>query len=124
MSSASPILLPALSHPAPTYIVLLLSNHYFNKLFFTLQEKMLDELPNLTSWHRNKEKSLDVSFFCCIFVANKMIKRMTNEEILLTKILKMSHQQVTAGKSFSQEEAERFLDDRLYSYSILIAPLC
>ncbi len=49
---------------------------------------------------------------------------MTNEEILLTKILKMSHHQVTAGKSFSQEEAERFLDYRLHSYSTPIAPLC
>ncbi len=85
---------------------------------------MLGELSNLTSWHRNKEKSLDVSFFCCIFVANKIIMRMTNEEILLTKILKMSHHQVTAGKSFSQEEAERFLDYRLHSYSTPIAPLC
>lgn len=34
---------------------------------------------------------------------------MTNEEVLLTKILKISHQQVMAGKSYSQEEVERFL---------------
>lgn len=39
---------------------------------------------------------------------------MTNEEVLLTKILKISHQQVMAGKSYSQEEVERFLDNRLY----------
>ena len=36
---------------------------------------------------------------------------MTNEEVLLTKILRISHQQVMAGKSYSQEEAEQYLDE-------------
>ena len=35
---------------------------------------------------------------------------MTNDEELLVKILKLSHEKVMAGKSFSQEEAERFWD--------------
>ena len=39
---------------------------------------------------------------------------MTNEEDLLVKILKISHRNVLAGKSYSQDEAERFLDQRLY----------
>ena len=39
---------------------------------------------------------------------------MKNEELLI-KILKLSHSQVVAGKSYSQEEAERFLDQRLPS---------
>ena len=38
---------------------------------------------------------------------------MTNDEELLVKILKLSHSQVMAGKSYSQEEAEQFLDQRL-----------
>ena len=38
---------------------------------------------------------------------------MMNEEERLVKILQLSHSQILAGKSFSQEEAERFLDDRL-----------
>ena len=36
------------------------------------------------------------------------------DEDLLVKILQLSHRQVIAGKSYSQEEVERFLDDRLY----------
>ncbi len=39
---------------------------------------------------------------------------MMNEEERLVKILQLSHSQVLAGKSYSQEEAEHFLDQRLY----------
>ena len=39
----------------------------------------------------------------------------TNEDVLV-KILKFSHKQVMSGRSFSQEEAERFLDQRLYEF--------
>ena len=35
---------------------------------------------------------------------------MTNDEEILVKILKLSHDQVMAGKSYSQEEVELFLD--------------
>ena len=41
---------------------------------------------------------------------------MMSEEERLVKILQLSHSQVLAGKSFSQEEAERYLDDRLYEF--------
>ncbi len=41
---------------------------------------------------------------------------MINEEERLVKILQLSHSQVLAGNSFSQEEAERFLDQRLYEF--------
>ena len=41
----------------------------------------------------------------------------TNEDVLV-KILKFSHEQVMAGKTYSQEEAERFLDQRLYEFTI------
>ena len=34
----------------------------------------------------------------------------------LVKILQLSHSQVLAGKSYSQEEVERYLDDRLYEF--------
>lgn len=38
---------------------------------------------------------------------------MTNsDEDLLAKILKISHQEVMAGKSYSQEEAEHYLNQR------------
>ena len=41
---------------------------------------------------------------------------MKSEEDILVKILKLSHSQVQAGKSYSQEEAEAFLDQGLYDY--------
>ena len=40
-----------------------------------------------------------------------------NEEDLLVKILNISHRNVLAGKSYSQQEAEQFLDQRLYELS-------
>ncbi len=39
---------------------------------------------------------------------------MTNHEDLLVKILQISHEQVMAGKSYSQKEAKRYLDEQLY----------
>ncbi len=50
-----------------------------------------------------------------IFAASKC-DDMMNEEERLVKILQLSHSQVLAGKSYSQEEAERYLDDRLYEF--------
>ena len=49
---------------------------------------------------------------------------MTNEEDLLVKILKVSHEQVMAGKSYSQDEAERFLDQRLYEFRDKMVGTC
>ena len=46
---------------------------------------------------------------------------MTNsKEDLLVKILKISHRNVLAGKNYSQEEAERFLDQRLYEFRDMV----
>ena len=49
---------------------------------------------------------------------------MTNDEELLVKILKLSHEQVLAGKTLSQEEAERFLDQRLYEFRDKMVGTC
>ena len=70
----------------------------------------------LTSLHRNNKKSLGFSNICRNFAANKMHECMMSEEERLVKILQLSHSQVLAGKSYSQEEAERYLDDRLYEF--------
>ena len=50
-----------------------------------------------------------VSKIMPIFAQQNTRLLMTNDEELLVKILKLSHEKVMAGKSFSQEEAERFL---------------
>ena len=49
---------------------------------------------------------------------------MMNEEERLMKILQLSHSQVLAGKSYSQEEAERYLDDRLYEFRNKMVGTC
>ena len=49
----------------------------------------------MTLWHRNK---------------------MMNDEDRLVRILQLSHSQILAGNSYSQEEAEQFLDQRLYEF--------
>lgn len=47
-----------------------------------------------------------------------------NEEDLLVKILKISHRNVMAGKNYSQEEAEHFLDQRLYEFRDKMVGAC
>ena len=49
---------------------------------------------------------------------------MMNEEERLVKILQLSHSKVLAGKSYSQEEAERYLDDRLYEFRNKMVGTC
>jgi len=49
---------------------------------------------------------------------------MMNEEERLIKILQLSHSQVLDGKSYSQEEVERYLDDRLYEFRNKMVGTC
>ena len=49
---------------------------------------------------------------------------MANDEEKLVKILQLSHAQVLAGKSYSQEEADRFLDQRLYEFRDTMVGTC
>lgn len=59
-------------------------------------------------------------YFCCRI---KHMLMMTDEEKLV-KILQLSHSQVLAGKSYSQEEAECFLDQRLYEFRDKMVGAC
>ena len=49
---------------------------------------------------------------------------MMNEEERLVKILKLSHSQVLEGKSNSQEDVERYLDQRLYEFRSKVVGTC
>lgn len=49
---------------------------------------------------------------------------MANDEDLLVKILKHSHEQIMSGKSYSQDEVERFLDQRLYEFRDKMVGTC
>lgn len=46
------------------------------------------------------------------------------DEELLVKILQLSHRNVMAGKSYSQEEVERILDQRLYEFGSKVVGSC
>jgi len=46
------------------------------------------------------------------------------DEDLLVKILKISHQNILAGKSYSQEEVERYLDERMYELTNKVVGTC
>ena len=49
---------------------------------------------------------------------------MSNEEDLLVKILMRSHEELMAGKSYSQEEAEEYLDQCLYEFRDKMVGTC
>ncbi len=53
-----------------------------------------------------------MSYIC----SNKIAEVMMNDEDRLVRILQLSHSQILAGNSYSQEEAEHFLDQRLYEF--------
>lgn len=46
------------------------------------------------------------------------------DEDLLVKILQLSHRNVMAGKTFSHEEAERYLDQRFYELGNKVVGSC
>ena len=47
----------------------------------------------------------------------------TNEDMLV-RILKLSHEQVMAGKTYSQEDVENYLDQRLYEFRNKMVGTC
>ena len=47
-----------------------------------------------------------------------------NEEERLVKILQISHNQILQGNSVSQEEVERYLDQRLYEFRNKMVGAC
>lgn len=49
---------------------------------------------------------------------------MVYDEDSLVKILKISHEQIRAGRSYSQEEVERYLDQRLYEFRDKMVGTC
>lgn len=48
---------------------------------------------------------------------------MTNDEALIA-ILKKSHDDIVAGRTFSQEEAEMFLTQRMYEFRNKMVGTC
>ena len=50
--------------------------------------------------------------------------RITTDEDALIAILRRSHADVMAGKTYSQEEAERFFDQRLYELRDTMVGAC
>jgi len=59
-----------------------------------------------------------------MYFCDKIATYMMNEEDRLVKILQLSHSQVMEGHSYSQEEADRFLDQRLYEFRNKVVEAC
>ena len=78
--------------------------------FETYKDSLIEDIRNTTDFESLEARLLDAQL-----EMDGKEECKTNED-LLVHILKLSHQQVTSGRSFSQEEAERFLDQRLYEF--------
>jgi len=78
--------------------------------FETYKDSLIEDIRNTTDFESLEARLLDAQL-----EMDGKEECETNED-LLVHILKLSHQQVTSGRSFSQEEAERFLDQRLYEF--------
>ena len=78
--------------------------------FEAYKDSLIEDIRNTTDFESLEARLLDAQL-----EMDGKEECETNED-LLVHILKLSHQQVTSGRSFSQEEAERFLDQRLYEF--------
>lgn len=72
------------------------------------KQRLIADIQQATDYDSLEERLLDAQM-----EVDNTAEAETDED-LLVKILKISHQHVMAGKSYSQEEVERFLDQRLY----------
>ena len=77
-------------------------------LLESYKQRLIADIQQATDYDSLEERLLDAQM-----EVDNTAEAETDED-LLVKILKISHQNVMAGKSYSQEEVERFLDQRLY----------
>lgn len=78
--------------------------------FEAYKNTLIEDIQKTTDFKSLEERILDAQL-----EIDSKEECETNEDVLV-KILKFSHKQVMSGRSFSQEEAERFLDQRLYEF--------
>jgi hypothetical protein len=67
---------------------------------------------------------LEICLVFTIFAPRKVIICMMNDEVRLVKILQISHSQAMAGKTYSQEEVDSYLDQRHYEFRDKMVGAC
>ena len=77
--------------------------------FEAYKSSLIDDIQQATDYESLESRLLDAQM-----ELDSKEECETNEDVFV-KILKFSHEQVMAGKTYSQEEAERFLDQRLFA---------
>lgn len=78
--------------------------------FETFKSQLIADLQNASDYDSLEDKLLDAQM-----EMDTTAEPEDNEE-LLVKILKISHRQVVEGRTYTQEEVERFLDQRMYEF--------
>ena len=86
--------------------------------FEAYKSSLIDDIQQATDYESLESRLLDAQM-----ELDSKEECETNEDVLV-KILKFSHEQVMAGKTYSQEEAERFLDQRLYEFRNKMVGTC
>ena len=88
------------------------------KPFEAYKSSLIEDIQQATDYESLESRLLDAQM-----ELDSKEECETNEDVLV-KILKFSHEQVMAGKTYSQEEAERFLDQRLYEFRNKMVGTC
>ena len=78
--------------------------------FESYKSSLIDDIQQATDYESLESRILDAQ----IELDGK--EECETDEDLLVRILKFSHEQVMAGKTYSQEDAEHYLDQRLYEF--------
>lgn len=86
--------------------------------FESYKKRLMADIQHATDYDSLQERLLDAQM-----EMDSSAEAETDEE-LLVKILKISHRNVMDGKSYSQEEVERFLDQRFYELEDKVVGTC
>ena len=86
--------------------------------FENYKKKLIADIQQASNYDSLEDRLLDAQM-----EMDSRPEAETNED-LLVKILKISHQNVMAGKSYSQKEVERYLDQRLYELENKVVGTC
>ena len=74
--------------------------------FETYKQQLISEIQETMDYDSLEDRLLDAQ------MEMENASEVETDEDLLVKILKVSHQQVVDGKTYSQQEVERFIDQR------------
>ena len=86
--------------------------------FDSYKQRLIADIEQATDYDSLEERLLDAQ------MEMDSTEEAETDEELLVKILKISHRNVMAGKSYSQEEVENYLNQRLYEFGDKVVRTC